>query len=167
MVAGGMAAAAVDAADRAEPKEALIQLALYWLFLMGGRVIVVGILPRVGHGRLLVGSIASALFGCLILYSTNNRFGAASGVFFLGAGYASIYPLVAEAIGAAVPVLPSRIFQWNLFVSVGGRLAGSGYGGVCRGALRGRAVIGIPLVGTFLVMALVPLIWLEAKVTGR
>jgi hypothetical protein len=28
-------------------------------------------------------------------------------------------------------------------------------------------VIGIPLLGTFLVMALLVLIWLESKVTGR
>jgi hypothetical protein len=28
-------------------------------------------------------------------------------------------------------------------------------------------VIGIPLVGTFVVMALLLLIWLESKVTGR
>jgi hypothetical protein len=28
-------------------------------------------------------------------------------------------------------------------------------------------VMGIPLIGTFLVMALLLLIWLEAKVTGR
>jgi hypothetical protein len=30
-----------------------------------------------------------------------------------------------------------------------------------------RVVIGIPLVGTFLVVALLLLIWLESKVTGR
>ena len=28
-------------------------------------------------------------------------------------------------------------------------------------------VIGVPLIGTFMVMALLPLIWLESKVTGR
>jgi hypothetical protein len=28
-------------------------------------------------------------------------------------------------------------------------------------------VMGIPLLGTFLVMAILPLIWLESKVTGR
>jgi len=28
-------------------------------------------------------------------------------------------------------------------------------------------VVGIPLMGTCLVMILIPLIWLEAKVTGR
>jgi FHS family glucose/mannose:H+ symporter-like MFS transporter len=148
-------------------KEALIQLALYWLFLMGGRVLAVAMLPRVRHGRLLLGSVASALLGCLILYFTDNRFGAASGVFFLGAGYASIYPLVAEAIGRRFPYYHPGFFNGIFSLAlVGGLLAPAtvGYAAELRGV---RAVIGIPLVGTFLVMLLVPLIWLEAKVTGR
>src|SRR5947209_12205433 len=74
------------------PKSALFILALYWLFLMAGRLATVAILSRVRHGRLLLASAVSALFGCLILFLTNNRFGAGSGVFFLGAGFASIYP---------------------------------------------------------------------------
>jgi len=81
------------------PPGALFILALYWFFLMAGRLISAAILPRVRHGKLLIGSVLSALFGCLILYSTNNAFGAGTGAFFIGAGYASIYPLVAEAIG--------------------------------------------------------------------
>jgi hypothetical protein len=148
-------------------REALIQLALYWLFLMGGRVLAVAILGRVRHGRLLLASVASALLGCLILYFTNNRFGAASGVFFLGAGYASIYPLVAEAIGRRFPYYHPGFFNGIFSLAlVGGLLAPAtvGYAAEVWGV---RAVIGIPLVGTFLVMVLVLLIWLEAKVTGR
>jgi hypothetical protein len=149
------------------PKTALTILALYWLFLMTGRVGSVAILPRVRHGRLLLGSVLCALFGCLILYLTTNAFGAATGVFFLGAGYASIYPLVAEAIGRRFPYYHPGFFNGIFSVAlVGGLLAPAtlGYAASVRGV---GVVIGIPLLGTFLVMALLLLIWLESKVTGR
>jgi FHS family glucose/mannose:H+ symporter-like MFS transporter len=149
------------------PSSALLILASYWLFLITGRLVAKAILPRVKHGRLLMGSVLAALFGCLILYSTDNGFGAGTGVFFLGAGYASIYPLVAEAIGRRFPYYHpgffNGIFSWAL---VGGLLAPAtlGYAAAAWGV---GVVIGIPLFGTFMVMALLPLIWLEAKVTGR
>ena len=149
------------------PKTALLILALYWLFLMMGRLVAVAILSRVRHGLLLLGSVLSALFGCLILYSTNNTFGAATGAFFVGAGYASIYPLVAEAIGRRFPYYHPGFFNGIFSLAlVGGLLAPATLGYVAEGWGVG-VVIGIPLVGTCLVMALVPLIWLEAKVTGR
>jgi len=114
-----------------------------------------------------MGSVLAALFGCLILYSTDNGFGAGTGVFFLGAGYASIYPLVAEAIGRRFPYYHpgffNGIFSWAL---LGGLMAPASLG-YAASAWGVGVVIGIPLFGTFMVMALLPLIWLEAKVTGR
>ena len=149
------------------PPGALLQLALYWLCLLAGRLVAVAILPRVKHRRLLMGSVLSALFGCLILYSTDNAFGAATSVILLGLGYASMYPLVIEAIGRRFPYYQpgffNGIFSWAL---VGGLLAPAtlGYAASAWGV---GVVIGIPLVGTFMVTALLPLIWLEAKVSGR
>ena len=149
------------------PKAALLILALYWFFLMTGRAGSIAILPRVRHGRLLLGSVLCALFGCLVVYSTTNAFGAATGVFFLGAGYASIYPLVAEAIGRRFPYYHPGFFNGIFSLAlVGGLLAPAtlGYAASFRGV---GVVIGFPLLGTFLVMALLLLIWLESKVTGR
>ena len=144
-----------------------MDLALYWLCLLIGRLGAAAILPRVRHGRLLMGSVLSALFGCLILYSTDNGFGAATGVVFLGAGYASIYPLVAEAIGRRFPYYQpgffNGIFSWALLA---GMLAPASLG-YAASAWGVGVVIGVPLFGTFMVMALLPLIWLEAKVSGR
>jgi fucose permease len=148
------------------PEEALLTLAFYWLCLTAGRLGAVAILPRVRHGRLLMGSVLAALFGCLILFETNNGFGAATGVLFLGAGYASVYPLVAEAIGRRFPYYHpgffNGIFSWAL---VGGLIAPATLGYVAA-ALGVGVVIGIPLIGTFTVMLLILLIWLESKVTG-
>jgi FHS family glucose/mannose:H+ symporter-like MFS transporter len=149
------------------PKGALLVLSLYWLFLMTGRLGAVAILPRVRHGRLLIGSVLSALFGCLILYSTKNWFGAANGAFFLGAGYASIYPLVAEAIGRRFPYYHPGFFNGIFSVALlGGLLAPATLGYAAEGLGVGVVIL-IPLLGTLVVMALLLSIWLESKVTGR
>jgi MFS transporter, FHS family, glucose/mannose:H+ symporter len=149
------------------PNAALYTLALYWLFLMGGRLGAAAILPRVRHGRLLLGSVLAALFGCLVLSSTKTGFGAVSGAFFVAAGYASIFPLVAEAIGRRFPYYHPAFFNGIFSVAlVGGLLAPAtvGYAASVWGV---GVVIGIPLLGAFMVALLVVLIWLETKVTGR
>ena len=149
------------------PEAALIILALYWLFLMTGRAGSVAILPRVRHGRLLLGSVLVALFGCLVLFLSKNAFGALSGAFFVGAGYASIYPLVAEAIGRRFPYYHPGFFNGIFSLAlVGGLLAPASVGYAAAGMGVG-VVIGIPLAGTCMVMVLIFLILLESKVTGR
>ena len=149
------------------PKTALIILAFYWFFLMTGRVAAVAVLPRIRHGWLLLGSALTALFGCAMLYSTNNTFGAALGAFFVGAGYASIYPLVAEAIGRRFPYYHPGFFNGIFSVALLGGLMAPATVGYVADALGIVVVMGIPLLGTFMVMALLSLIWLESKVTGR
>ena len=149
------------------PETALTILALYWLFLMIGRVGSVAILPLVRHGRLLLGSLLAAMFGCLLLFFTNNAFGAATGAFFLGAGYASIYPLVAEAIGRRFPYYHPGFFNGIFSLALVGGLLAPASVGYAAAELGVGVVIGIPLAGTCMVMALVSLIWLESKVTGR
>jgi len=149
------------------PPAALGDLALYWLFLMTGRLVAVAILPRVRHGRLLLGSVAAAMLGCLILYLTKTGFGAASGAVFLGVGYASIFPLVAEAIGRRFPYYHPGIFNGIFSLALLGGLLAPASLGYAASALGVGVVVGIPLLGTFMVMTLLGLIWLESKVTGR
>jgi hypothetical protein len=149
------------------PEAALRTLALYWLCLTAGRLGAVAILPRVRHGKLLMGSVLAALFGCLILFETDNGFGAATGAFFLGAGYASVYPLVAEAIGRRFPYYHPGFFNGIFSLALVGGLIAPATLGYVAAALGVGVVIGIPLVGTFTVMLLILLIWLESKVTGR
>jgi fucose permease len=146
---------------------ALEILALYWLFLLIGRLVAIALLPRVRHTRLLMGSVLSAIFGCLILFSTNNAFGAGTGALFVGAGFASIYPLVAEAIGRRFPYYHPGFFNGIFtFAQTGGLIAPAtlGYAAAYWGV---GVVLGIPLIGTFMVMLLLVMIWLESKVTGR
>jgi len=149
------------------PITSLLILALYWSCLMLGRLGAVAVLPRVRHGHLLLGSVLAALFGCLILYSTNNGFGAATGAFFVGAGYASIFPLVAEAIGRRFPYYHPGFFNGIFSLALVGGLVAPATLGYLATALGVGVVIGIPLVGTIMVVTLLSLIWLESKVTGR
>ena len=117
--------------------------------------------------RLLVGSVVAALFGCLILFFTNNSFGATTAVLFIGGGYASIYPLVAEAIGRRFPYYHPGFFNGIFSVAmVGGLLAPAtlGYAASDWGV---GVVMGIPLLGTCMVVLLLLLIWVESKATGR
>jgi fucose permease len=149
------------------PSASLTILALYWLFLTAGRLVAAAILPHVRHRRLLLGSMLSAIFGCMMLVFTDNAFGASVGACFVGAGFASIYPLVAEIIGRRFPYYHPAFFNGIFsFALVGGLLAPAtvGYAASIWGV---GVVMGIPLIGTILVMALLLLIWLEAKVTGR
>ena len=149
------------------PAAALGDLALYWFALTAGRLVSAAILPHVRHSRLLFGSVAAAIFGCVILYFTDNGFGAATGAVFLGGGYASVFPLVSEAIGHRFPYYHPGFFNGIFsFALVGGMLAPAtlGYAASMWGV---GVVVGIPLTGTCLVMVLILLIWLESKVTGR
>jgi fucose permease len=149
------------------PEGALGILALYWLFLTAGRLASVAILSRVRHGRLLLASVVSALFGCLILSSTKTGFGAASGVLFVAAGYASMFPLVAEAIGRRFPYYHPGVFNGIFSVALMGGLLAPASIGYAASAWGVGVVIGIPLLGTCMAMLLILLIWLESKVTGR
>jgi len=149
------------------PAGALFTLALYWLCLMAGRLGAVALLPRLKHGRLLLASGLAALFGCLVLYSGKTPFSAASGVVFIGAGYASIYPLVAEAIGRRFPYYHPGVFNGIFSLALLGGLLAPATVGYAAAAYGVGVAIGIPLAGTCMVVALISLIWLESKVTGR
>jgi fucose permease len=152
------------------PPASLGVLAFYWMALLVGRVVAVAILPKVRHGFMLGGSVLAALFGCLLLARASwagSQSGVMAGVLLLGAGFASIYPLVAGKIGGRFsyyhPAFFSGIFSFALF---GGLIAPAtlGYAAAFWGI---GVVVALPLVGTFMVSALLLLIWLESKVTGR
>jgi fucose permease len=150
------------------PTGALLILALYWSFLMAGRLVAVAILPRVHHRRqLLLWSVAASLFGCLVLFFTDNQFGASMGVIFLGCGYASIFPLVAEAIGHRFPYYHPGFFNGIFSLALLGGLLAPATLGYAASVLGVRVVMAIPLIGICVVMLLLVGIWLEAKVTGR
>ncbi|MBV9743612.1 MAG: hypothetical protein JO099_07605 [Acidobacteriia bacterium] len=144
------------------PAAALRTLALYWLFLLLGRVAAVAVLPRVPHGVLLGTSVLAALFGCLLLFFTNNGFGATSGVLLVGGGYASIYPLVAEAIGHRFSYYHPGFFGGIFALAMIGGLLAPASVGYAAARLGVGVVMGIPLLGTCMVLVLLISIWVES-----
>lgn len=148
------------------PESSLVMLAVYWLALLVGRILVQPFLPRIGHGKLLLGSVLAALFGCTVLISTDNRFGAVTGILLVGAGFAPIYPLVVEKIGSRFPRYHPGFFNGLFsFALTGGLLApwSLGYFADQWGI---RVVMALPLLGTLMVFFLLLLIWAEAKLIG-
>jgi hypothetical protein len=117
------------------PKDSLLLLALYWASLLVGRIISQFILKRVNRAWLLIGSILSALLGMIVLASTNNLFGAVMGILFVGAGFASIYPLVVEKIAHRFPYYHPRFLQRAVFASDDGRVPGAVAARLLRGGV--------------------------------
>ena len=66
---------------------------------------------RIRGRKLLLGSALAAIFGLAVLSFTNNAFGAGTGVVFVGAGFACIFPLVAEKIGRRFPYYHPAFFN--------------------------------------------------------
>jgi len=150
----------------ASPDSTLFMLAAFWLSLLVGRTMAQALLPRVGHGKLLLASAASAVLGCTILIATNNRFGAWIGLLLVGGGFAMIYPLVVEKIGHRFPNYHPGFFNGLFsFGNTGGLLAPwlVGYLTHYFGIWTAMAV---PMMGSFMVFLLVLLVWLEAILTA-
>ncbi len=145
------------------PEAALFMLALYWLALLASRVVVFAILPAVSSNRVLAWSVIAALFGCMILTSTNNRFGAVAGILLVGGGFASIYPLIVERIGGRFPYYHPGFFNGIFsFALTGGMLAPWSLG-LFTSLWGVRVAMALPLLGTIMVCVLLTLLWAETK----
>jgi fucose permease len=145
------------------PESSEFMLATYWAALLVGRVLVFSILPRVRSGRLLMWSVLAALFGCLILISTNNRFGAVVGILLVGGGFASVYPLVAERIGGRFPDYHPGSFNGIFSLALTGGMLAPWSLGLFTSLWGVRVAMVLPLFGTLMVCLLLVLLWAEAK----
>jgi MFS transporter, FHS family, glucose/mannose:H+ symporter len=148
------------------PNNSLLLLALYWGSLLVGRIISQFILKRMNRALLLIGSIVSALLGMLVLASTNNMFGAVMGILFVGAGFASIYPLVVEKIAHRFPYYHPGFYNGLFSFAITGGFLAPWLLGYFAEAWGIQAVMILPLLGTFMVFLLLLLIWLEAKLSS-
>jgi len=150
----------------ASPATSLLLLALYWAALLVGRVAVQWALSRVRHGRLLAGAVVAQVFGCVALYFTDNLFGASVGVLLAGGGFSVILPLVLERIGDRFPRYHPAVFNGIFSVAWTGALlapASLGYFAAFAGV---GVVMGLPVLGALMVVALLAALWLESKLTA-
>lgn len=148
------------------PNDSLLLLALYWASLLVGRILSQFVMKRAHRAWLLMGSIASALLGMIVLASTNNVFGAVMGILFVGAGFASVYPLVVEKIAHRFPYYHPGFYNGLFSLAITGGFLAPWLLGYFAEAWGIQAVMILPLGGTFLVFLLVLLITLEAKLSS-
>jgi MFS transporter, FHS family, glucose/mannose:H+ symporter len=145
------------------PATSLLVLALYWLALLAGRVAAQWLLPRVDQWKVLITSGAGALFGCLVLVLTNNLFGASMGALILGFSFAAILPLVVGKLRGRFPTYHPGVFASVFsFALLGGTLAPAHLGYMAQAYGIG-VVMALPALGTFAVLLLSVLIWVEAR----
>ena len=145
------------------PASALLVLALYWSSILVGRVVAQWWLPRISHWKVLIGSGAGAMFGCLMLALTNNLFGASVGALLVGFSFAAIYPLVVENIGRRFPSYHPGVFNGLFsFALAGGTLAPAQLGYLADWMGIGVVML-LPALGTFMVLLFSILIWVEAR----
>ena len=149
------------------PDRAILLLALFWLALLLGRVTAQGVLPHVGHGRLLVGSVSASLLGCLILLTTNNYFGCWVGTLLAGLGFSTVYPLVVEKIGHRFPDYHPGFYNGLLSFGIGGGLMLPWLVGLASSWWGIGVVVAVPSVGIVMVFVLLSLLWLETRLAGN
>ncbi len=149
------------------PTTSLLVLSLYWIALLLGRIVAQTMLPRFRHGTLLLGNVIAAMLGCAILAFTDNLFGAVTGVLLVGFGFAIIYPLIVEKIGARFPNYHPGFFNGVFsFALTGGMLAPWILGFLAR-AYGIQIVMALPMLGTCAVFLCLVGVWIEGKLSGR
>jgi MFS transporter, FHS family, glucose/mannose:H+ symporter len=148
------------------PADSLLLLALYWAALLVGRLVSQLVLKLANRAVLLMGSILSALLGTVVLASTNNLFGAIMGVLFVGAGYASIYPLVVEKIAHRFPYYHPGFYNGLFSLAMTGGFLAPWLLGYFAETWGIQAVMILPMLGTCMVFVLALLIMLESKLSS-
>lgn len=150
----------------ASPATSIFLLALYFAALLLGRIAAQWLLPRVRHGRLLTIAVGLSMFACIVLFQTNNLFGATSGVLLAGGGFSVILPLVMEKIGDRFPYYHPGFFNGIFSMALTGGLLAPATLGYAAHFLGIGVVMSLPLAGSFCVVVLLFLILLEARLNA-
>jgi len=147
------------------PVWAISALALYFFCLMMGRLIATRLLRILSHRHLLWGSMLAAMAGYLLLSFASVFWLACVAVVLIGAGFAPIYPLVAEKLDERFSFHPG--FYNGIFsLAVTGAMGAPWLLGYVASSLGMHWVMLLPALGSILVVILALLITLEAHVMG-
>ncbi|MBV9761143.1 MAG: MFS transporter [Acidobacteriaceae bacterium] len=147
------------------PAWAIFALAGYFSALTLGRIAVRALLPRMSHPKLLFISTAVAMTGYLLLSFTTALSGAWIAVIVIGAGFAPIFPLIAETLDERFSYHPG--FYNGLFsIAITGAMCTPWLLGYLDAYFGAAYVILIPALGSIAVLVLALLIMLEARVMG-
>ncbi len=105
---------------RLEGSQALLVLSLFWLGMMLMRLALGTVLRNVRPARLLLGCIAVAFVGAVLLLASTTTAPAATGVFLVGAGLAAGFPVILSFVGDRYAELTGTAFGIVLVMALTG-----------------------------------------------
>ncbi len=149
------------------PEDALWLLTAYWFALIGGLFGGWYVTARVRRGRVLLLSAALVLAACFLLGSTNNMPGATVSVLVLTLGFSGLSCLLTQSLSARLPGYHAVALNRLLSVTLAGGLFSAWLAGLLAAWGGLTAILILPAVNSLLVAALLLVLWLESKVTGR
>jgi fucose permease len=101
-------------------QQALIYLSLYWFGMMLARLALGALLKRLPPTRILLGSLATAFVGAVLLIVSESVPPAALGVFLLGCGFAATFPVVLGFVGDRYAQLSGTAFSIVMVMALTG-----------------------------------------------
>jgi fucose permease len=148
------------------PAYAIGILAFYFFALMFGRLVAQALLEWFNHRKLLMGSIILSMVGYIVLSFAETALGALIAVALIGAGYAPIYPLIAERLDDRFSYHPGF---WNGTVSIAitGAMCAPWILGYVDQFLGVQYVMLVPALGSVAVCILAVLLMYEAHLMGE
>lgn len=148
------------------PAYAIGILGFYFFALIFGRLVAQALLEWFNHRKLLIGSIMLAMVGYVVLSFAQTALGALIAVAIIGAGYAPIYPLVAERLDDRFSYHPGF---WNGTVSIAvtGAMCAPWVLGYVDQFLGVEYVMVVPALGSVAVCILSVLLMYEAHLMGE
>lgn len=117
---GGWTAAYVNDVLALPGDSALFFLSLYWLAMTIGRLLFGTVLSHLATRRALLPSFATAFVGALLLTRAHTSVTAAIGVTLIGAGFATVFPVVLALVGDRYPHLSGTAFSLVLVMGLTG-----------------------------------------------
>jgi len=145
------------------PVWAISALALYFFTLMTGRLVARRLLARWSHRKFLAGGMLASVAGFLLLSFTGSFGIACLAMVIIGAGFAPIYPLIAETLDERFRYHPG--FYNGIFsLAITGAMSAPWLLGYVEASLGTRWVMLLPAAGSIIAAVLALAIMLEARV---
>jgi len=101
-------------------QRALLCLSLFWLGMTLARLTLGTLAARPAPIAILIGSIATAFIGALLLVQSRSASLAATAVFLLGAGFAAVFPVVLGLVGDRYARLSGTAFSVAMVMALSG-----------------------------------------------
>ncbi len=147
------------------PSWAIDVLVVYFLALTFGRLLARNLLPRANHRKLLLIAVATSMVACLVLTFAGSLGGASVAIVIIAAGFAPIYPLVAETLDDRFSYQP-RFYNSVFSIAITGAMSAPWLVGYVDSAFGIRSVMLVPALGSVAVLLCTLLFMLEARLMG-